>query len=264
MRLITFMLKASLFAAAVFAVAWGLTAHPQFRFDSAVRSFVQHLPGKTHRWAPAEGVALIALAALLIGFILGRLTRYRTHAFQSSGEARLSRALAKRFCAPDYHLLNHLTLRLGDGTTQVDHILVSRFGIFVIENKDYTGWIFANPHDRQWTQVLYTARFRFQNPIRQNYRHICAVRELLEFLPEDAVRSSVVFTGDAQFKTPTPEGVFSLPGFLAYLEGQLTEVMSTNRLQFCVGRLETARLSVTKTTDIEHVQALRRKYGNDE
>ena len=42
------------------------------------------------------------------------------------------------------------------------------------------------------------------------------------------------------------------------------QAMSINRVQFCVGRLETARLSITKATDVEHVQGLRRRYGNDE
>jgi hypothetical protein len=49
-----------------------------------------------------------------------------------------------------------------------------------------------------------------------------------------------------------------------YLEGLAAEVMSVNRVQFCVGRLEIARLSVTKATDIEHIQGLRRRYGSDE
>ena len=40
--------------------------------------------------------------------------------------------------------MNHITLRLGTGTTQIDHILLSRFGVFVIETKDYTGWIFGS------------------------------------------------------------------------------------------------------------------------
>ena len=73
--------------------------------------------------------------------------------------------------------------------------MVSRFGVFVIETKDYKGWIFAGPRDRYWTQVLYRAKFRFQNPIRQNHRHVLAIRELLEFLPADVIHSVVVFTG---------------------------------------------------------------------
>lgn len=201
------------------------------------------------------------LIALVVGFLLGR---YRTHTFQNRGEARVSRALKTKFVAPDYHLLNHVTLRLEDGTTQVDHVLVSRFGVFVIETKDYKGWIFARPFDRYWTQVLYRAKFRFQNPLRQNHRHVRAIQELLEFLPADVIHPAVVFTGDAEFKTAIPDGVFTLTRFLDHVESYTAEAMSTNRIQFCVGRLETARLSVTKATDVEHVQALRRRYGNDD
>lgn len=220
---------------------------------SAARAFAASAPRVTALVAP--------LVALAIGFFLGR---YRTHVFQNRGEARLSRALNKRFVAPDYHLLNHVTLRLREGTTQIDHVLVSRFGLFVIETKDYRGWIFASPDDRYWTQVFYRAKFRFQNPIRQNYKHARAVQDLLEFLPADAIRPVVVFTGSAEFKTTVPDGVFTLAGFLTYVESQALEVMSINRVQFCVGRLETARLSMTKVTDVEHVQRLRRRYGNDE
>jgi hypothetical protein len=64
--------------------------------------------------------------------------------FQNHGEALLSRVALTNFGPPDYHLMNHVTLQMNDGTTQVDHILVSRFGVFVIETKDYKGWIFAN------------------------------------------------------------------------------------------------------------------------
>jgi nuclease-like protein len=204
--------------------------------------------------------SIAALVALVIGFSLGR---YRTHLFQNRGEARLSHAVKGRFVAPNYHLLSHVTLRLNDETTQIDHILVSRFGIFVIETKDYQGWIFAGPGDRYWTQVLFRGKFKFQNPIRQNYKHVRAIQELLEFLPADAILPVVVFTGNAKFKTSIPDGVFTLSEFLAYVEGHVTEVMSVNRLQFCVGRLETTRLSISKETDIEHIQRLRRRYGND-
>lgn len=203
---------------------------------------------------------LIALiVALSLGFTLGR---FRTHLFQNRGEAKLTRALQERFAAPDYHLLNHVTLRLREGTTQVDHILVSRFGVFVIETKDYSGWIFGHRDDRHWTSVHFRAKFRFQNPIHQNDLHIRAVQELLNFLPAGVIKSVVVFTGNAEFRTPIPEGVFSLKTLQAYLERRKTEFMSVNRLQFCVGRLETARLAVTKETDVEHVQRLRRRYGN--
>jgi hypothetical protein len=212
-----------------------------------------------------DSLFFAVVVALVVGYFLGRYhSRYRTYAFQNRGEARLSRALQKHFRAPDYHLLNHVTLPLKDETTQIDHVLVSRFGIFVIETKDYKGWIFAGADDRFWTQVLYHFKFRFRNPIRQNYAHVRAIQELLEFLPAHVIRGAVVFTGDAEFKTAIPNGVFTLAEFLDFIESHATEVMSLNRVQFCVGRLETVRLSISMATDVEHVEGLRRRYRNYE
>jgi hypothetical protein len=201
---------------------------------------------------------LYIFLALAVGFALGR---YRASAFQNRGEALLSRIARTNFVPPDYHLMNHVTLQLKDGTTQVDHILVSRFGVFVIETKDYKGWIFANAKQANWTQVLFKAKFKFQNPIRQNLRHIRAVQDLLDFLPSGAIKSVVVFTGAAEFKTEVPQGVFNLSGLIDFLREQTVEVMSLNRVQFCVGRLETARLAISGKTDVEHVQSLERRHG---
>src|SRR5574338_503996 len=107
----------------------------------------------------AMATIAISLTSLLTGYVLGRFLPYL---FQNRGEARLARALSSRFPAPAYHLLNHLTLPVGDGTTQIDHVLVSRFGVFVIETKHYSGWIFGSPEDRYWTQSQLRGKHRFQ------------------------------------------------------------------------------------------------------
>jgi hypothetical protein len=196
--------------------------------------------------------------ALALGYVLGR---YCVSSFQNHGEALVCRELKTNFSGPDFHLMNHITLKLKDGTTQIDHILVSRFGVFVIETKDYKGWIFANAKHATWTQVLYKWKFKFQNPIFQNMRHVRAVEELLDFLPPEAIKSAIVFTGRAEFKTEMPSGVYTLSGLIDHLRTATEEVLSLNRVQFCVGRLETARLAISGQTDLEHVENLRRKYG---
>lgn len=187
--------------------------------------------------------------------------RLRVLTFQNRGEALVRREIQANFCGPDFHLLNHITLKLKDGSTQIDHILVSRFGVYVIETKDYSGWIFANAKQSTWTQVLYGGKFKFQNPIFQNVRHVQAVQSLLDFLPPDVSHSVVVFAGTAEFKTEVPAGVVSVSGLIEHLKSRTEEVMSLNRVQFCVGRLETARLSITGQTDLEHVESLHRRHG---
>ena len=198
---------------------------------------------------------------LVIGYLLGR-RRVAVCPFQNDGEAHFSKEIQRLFCAPDYHLMDHVTLKLGDGTTQIDHILISRFGVFVIETKDYSGWIFANAKHKNWTQVVFHVKSQFQNPIFQNFRHVRAVHEKLDFLPPDTIKSAVVFVGEAEFKTEVPLEVFDLSGFVTYVAEQTAEVMSENRMQFCIGRLEATRQAITDMTDVEHIEYLRRKHGN--
>lgn len=202
------------------------------------------------------------LTAFVSGCLLGYcIARVRASSFQNRGEALVSRELQANFGSPDFHLLNHITLKIGDSTTQIDHILVSRFGIFVIETKDYSGWIFANAKHASWTQVIYGGKFKFQNPIFQNQRHLQAVQELLDFLPSGAIKSFVVFVGSAEFKTEVPAGVCTLSGLIEYVRNHSEEALSLNRVQFSVGRLETARLAVSGQTDLEHLQNLERRHG---
>ena len=202
------------------------------------------------------------LIALAIGCLLGyAIARVRASSFQNRGEALVCRELQAHFGSPDFHLLNHITLKIDNDTTQIDHILVSRFGIFVIETKDYSGWIFANAKQSTWTQVLYGGKFKFQNPIFQNLRHLQAVQELLDFLPPSTIKSVVVFVGSAEFKTEVPAGVCTLSGLMAYIRNHTEEALSLNRVQFSVGRLETARLAVSGKTDLEHLQNLERRHG---
>jgi len=53
--------------------------------------------------------------------------------------------LAKFFLDKNvYHLVKNVTLPAEDGTTQIDHIIVSRYGIFVVETKNLKGRIFGS------------------------------------------------------------------------------------------------------------------------
>jgi restriction system protein len=62
------------------------------------------------------------------------------------GETLVNLAAKLFLDGKDYHLIRNLTLPTGEGTTQIDHVIVSRYGIFVIETKNMSGWIFGSPH----------------------------------------------------------------------------------------------------------------------
>lgn len=105
-----------------------------------------------------------------------------------------------------YHRVHNVTLPTRDGTTQIDHILVSCFGVFVLETKNMRGWIFGGEKQAQWTQKLYKHTLKFQNPLRQNFKHVKVIEATLQ-IPPDMIHSVVVFVGGSTFKTDMPSNV---------------------------------------------------------
>lgn len=178
---------------------------------------------------------LVFMAGVLVGFTIRRSYRYRLMLNQNQGEASVRNAIISKFRSPHFHLLNNITLPFQDGTTQIDHILISTKGIFFFETKHYSGWIYGNELSTQWMQVKYGIKNRFQNPQHQNRRHVKAVHQLLDFLPKEHIHSIVVFSGSAEFKLDMPRDVMYLSQLAGYLNGFEDDVISMNRLQFCVG-----------------------------
>ena len=125
------------------------------------------------------------------------------------GESKVSRRLDLFLPGKSYVLFNDVTLPTTKSSAQIDHIVVSPFGVFVIETKNYSGWIFGSANQKQWTQVHYRTKHRFMNPLRQNYKHTEAVKRFLS-LDDRYVFSIVVFTGSARIKTKVPANVIYL------------------------------------------------------
>ena len=101
----------------------------------------------------------------------------------------------------EYKVINDVMIPSGEGkTAQIDHIVISTYGIFVIETKNYKGWIFGSENSKNWTQVIYKTKNQFFNPIKQNKGHVKALKELLVEFPYIKYIPIVVFTSNADFK----------------------------------------------------------------
>ena len=118
-----------------------------------------------------------------------------------------------------YHVLRNVTLPTADGTTQIDHIIVSQYGVFVIETKNMKGWIFGEARQKAWTQKIFKYIKKFQNPLRQNFKHVETLKSLLE-LTDQQIFSVVVFVGSSTFKTEMPRNVINGPGLIRYIKIQ--------------------------------------------
>lgn len=175
------------------------------------------------------------------------------------GERLVHNALTSVLNEQDYRVLTDLILPVAGGTTQIDHVVLSRFGIFVIETKNMSGWIFGDIYQRTWTQVQKRSKRKFQNPVRQNYAHVKAVQEVLQ-VDESVLYNFVVFTGTAEPKTAMPDGVAWGLKDLGKLIGLrrkqiLTEVQVAAYLEKLHGQV----LENTKETRDQHLQNLERK-----
>ncbi len=159
-----------------------------------------------------------------------------------------------------YTRFQNVTLKTKDGTTQIDHVIVSRYGIFCIETKNMTGWIFGNAQNRAWTQKIYRESFRFQNPLRQNYKHVRALESLLG-LSRDTVHSVVVFAGDATFKTAMPQNVTYILGFPRHVKSFRKAVFSGTDVSRLCESIESGRLEPTWRTHRAHVRNVKKRVA---
>ncbi len=172
------------------------------------------------------------------------------------GEGQVN--LAARFWLDSkvYHLLKDVTIPCKNGTTQIDHVIVSVYGLFVIETKNYKGWIFGDAKSRNWTQVNFKQKNRFQNPLHQNHAHVCALSDLLG-IPKEKIHGVVCFMGDAKFKTGIPDGVFIQGKYVTHVESFKTPVFSEAEVADIIQQIESGRLKRGLKTNRQHVQQLR-------
>ena len=172
------------------------------------------------------------------------------------GEALVKAAARFRLPPETYRPIHNVTLPTPDGSTQIDHIFVSRFGIFVVETKNMRGWIFGDEHQAQWTQKIYRKSFRFQNPLRQNYKHVKALENILG-VPSAAIHSVVVFAGSAKIKTTLPKNVISGGGYTTYIKSFQEVVLSEAEVQEVFTKIQDGRLAPTRETHKKHVSQLK-------
>lgn len=176
------------------------------------------------------------------------------------GESRIS-ILNESGLDENYIGLDNVLIPLPDGgTTQIDHIVVSPYGLYIIETKNMGGWIYGNEYDSQWTQVLYKQKYTFQNPLRQNYKHCQVIASALN-LDNSLIHSVIVFIGDSEFKTPLPANV--LNGGTAYLnyikqprEARIP-LPELPRLIAAIQKLRLENSAENHTRHIAHVEQIR-------
>jgi len=119
------------------------------------------------------------------------------------------------------------------------------------------GWIFGSAEQEMWTQQLFRKRFKFQNPLRQNYRHTQCLGEFLG-LDRRLLRSVIFFIGDAELKTALPENVLT-KGLSNYIKSFTEPVLSSARVVEIEHELQALKTS-RASRRADHVKSLKARY----
>src|SRR5690554_18671 len=168
--------------------------------------------------------------------------------------------LAKLFLPKtEYHAVNNITLPTKDGTTQIDHVYFSPFGVFVIETKHMKGWIYGSESQRQWVQKFPKSKYMFQNPVHQNAKHVRVIAKLLGVRLDD-VHNIVAFTGEAKLKGKMPGNVFKGFGFVSYIKRFKQQVFSAEQVEFFYNKVLREQLPKNYKTKKQHVRNLKKRH----
>jgi len=102
----------------------------------------------------------------------------------------------------DNKIFSNVYIPREDGTTtEIDLIMLNKSGIYVFESKNYSGWIFGDEKNKNWTQSLNgRTKNKFYNPVWQNKAHISALTKLLRDIDSNYFYSYIVFSELCELK----------------------------------------------------------------
>ena len=192
------------------------------------------------------------------------------------GEIRIHDILSN--LSDEYHILNDVVLKTDRGTTQIDHIVVSKYGIFTIETKNYRGEIYGDDNRQQWTQIIvtnvrysrkwyktytYVTKNQFYNPVKQSLGHTYVIKKHLSKWNRINVVPIVVFAGNADLSNVyTSNHVIYDSNLIPTIQSYRTVCLSDSDVQDIVNELleKNVRGEVDNKTHAHNVYAAKNDY----
>ena len=174
------------------------------------------------------------------------------------GENKVSNILKR--LSDEYFVINDLLLKTSRGTTQIDHVVISKYGIFVIETKNYTGWIYGGENAENWTKNVYGNKYSFRNPLKQNYAHIKALMEILGDSSSTVFIPIVAFSNQADIKVQCSKEVINFYELLRTISCYQQERLTDTEVQQYVHKLSNLT-EYTREEKKEHISNIQNEIS---
>ncbi len=194
-------------------------------------------------------VDVFALLGLLFYKIHKEAHRQKIRHFGDLAEETVKEYLEKEF--PGAAIFHNVFLKTRNASTQIDHILISKWGLFIIETKSHNGRI--NIGKREWVQIYGEKVVHFHSPVLQNESHQRALKNILakhRTLKKIPVRGLVVFTSKKVQFSKKITGVLRLDELAPYIKSGGKE---TRRNAVLTASSHISYLTKQKITALEKV-----------
>ena len=187
---------------------------------------------------PFVGISAMWIALIIVVMAAAAMFTSRKQAGKRGG--RRTRKIAEALLdAKTYHQMHDLTLETKDGTVQIDHVIISPFGVFVIETMDMGGTILGKAFDPDWTQTINGETIKFPNPLKPNFNRKLALSSLLR-IGEDKLFSVIAFTDNATFEIAMPDNVTKGKNFVSYIRSKDTVLIEESEVPGIVAKIQSS------------------------
>lgn len=170
----------------------------------------------------------------------------------------------KKLPKDKYKVLNDIMINSNSMTHQIDHLIISKFGIFVIEMKNYYGYIWGNTHKDKWIQQLGKNgkyKYHFKNPIHQNYGHVKALEELLN-LDNKYFIPIVCFSNQVKLSKDIKKDVVQLDYLVSAIEIYQDSIIEEQSLDAIYNKIVESNIT-DKSERKKHVKNIKTKIKDD-
>lgn len=209
---------------------------------------------------------MIAVIIIIAVLILWLVIQPKSVSFKNRGkigEDKVSKVL--NALPQEYHVINDVIIpdqkeiSNKEYTTQIDHLVVSPFGIFVIETKNYSGWIFGAEKSKRWKETFKTTKGKyFYNPIKQNWGHTYALAEHLR-LNIKLFKPIVVFSDDCELHVDTTTPVVYMSQLIGLILSYTQVIISENDVALILESIDKINHIGTEIEN-KHIQSIGERY----
>ena len=205
-----------------------------------------------------EDLLTTILATVLSTVFLFFLGRLFNRGKGKVGEKVVSGKL-KRLSKDKYIVMDDVTIPTANGSTQIDHLIISVYGIFVIETKNYNGWIYGDEYGEYWTQNIYGTKNELYNPVLQNAGHVRAVRRALKEFEPLPIVPIVAFSGKAELKVKVKEAcVIYWNEIVDVIKRYDKQRLSWEQVNDIKDKVNSIQLEPGRKTDKQHLKDIRK------